>query len=32
MKEYDAPCLGVNAAVDIEGEIKVGDPVYVIRK
>ncbi|OPL33292.1 mosc mitochondrial domain-containing protein, partial [Mytilus galloprovincialis] len=26
------PCFGVNAAVDIEGEIKVGDPVYVIRK
>ncbi|XP_052058728.1 mitochondrial amidoxime-reducing component 1-like isoform X1 [Mytilus californianus] len=27
-----SPCFGVNAAIDIEGEIQVGDPVYVIRK
>ena len=31
-ESFGAPCFGVNAAIDIEGEIKVGDPVYVLRK
>lgn len=26
------PVMGVHTAVETEGEIKVGDPVYVIRK
>ncbi|VDI72515.1 Hypothetical predicted protein [Mytilus galloprovincialis] len=30
--EGTVPFFGVNAAIDIEGEIKVGDPVYVTRK
>ncbi|VDI61902.1 Hypothetical predicted protein [Mytilus galloprovincialis] len=30
--EGNVSFFGVNAAIDIEGEIKVGDPVYVIRK
>lgn len=26
------PCMGIHTVVETEGEIKVGDPVYVIRK
>lgn len=26
------PCMGIYTAVDLEGEIKVGDPVYAVRK
>jgi hypothetical protein len=26
------PCMGIHTVVETEGDINVGDPVYVVRK